>query len=224
MQDGDTGSVPASPLILWWTKSYAGGQNPMHAPAGPEEHSLLSTRSRSSQQARGPLPIGSFQGVPRMLFYMHVGHACYMHEPGTAARIWTCDVWWAARVGAAHIWNIVWCICLYTNSRSVHAVGSRGKSCSEFLQACAQSVHSALALFNLPQLHMHVQVSSHLLLLHRDPNRFNLYRAAAPFHVPYTMAYVHPVFSFFSFWHTPKKQRRHLLADVLRVEPHQTVS
>ena len=43
---------------------------------------------------------------------MHVSHACHMHEPGTDARIWTCDVWWAALIGAAHICNIVWCICL----------------------------------------------------------------------------------------------------------------
>ena len=26
-----------------------------------------------------------------------------MHEPGTDTRIWTCDVWWAARIGAAHV-------------------------------------------------------------------------------------------------------------------------
>ena len=43
---------------------------------------------------------------------MHVSHACHMHEPGTDARIWTCDVWWAAHIGAAHICNIIWCICL----------------------------------------------------------------------------------------------------------------
>ena len=43
---------------------------------------------------------------------MHVSHALHMHEPGTDARIWTCDVWWAAHTGAAHICNIVWCICL----------------------------------------------------------------------------------------------------------------
>ena len=43
---------------------------------------------------------------------MHVSHAFHMHEPGTDARIWTCDVWWAAHIGAAHICNIVWCICL----------------------------------------------------------------------------------------------------------------
>ena len=47
---------------------------------------------------------------------MHVSHASHMHEPGTDARIWTCDVWWAARIGAAHICNIVWCICL-SNSK-----------------------------------------------------------------------------------------------------------
>ena len=29
---------------------------------------------------------------------MHVSHACHMHEPGTDARIWTCDVWWAAHI------------------------------------------------------------------------------------------------------------------------------
>ena len=34
---------------------------------------------------------------------MHVSHAFHMHEPGTDARIWTCDVWWAAHIGAAHI-------------------------------------------------------------------------------------------------------------------------
>ena len=51
---------------------------------------------------------------------MHVSHACHMHEPGTDARIWTCDVWWAPRVGAAHICNIVWCICL---SNSVYTLG-----------------------------------------------------------------------------------------------------
>ena len=43
---------------------------------------------------------------------MHVSHAFHMHEPGADARIWTCDVWWAAHIGAAHICNIVWCICL----------------------------------------------------------------------------------------------------------------
>ena len=43
---------------------------------------------------------------------MHVSHALHMHEPGTDARIWSCDVWWAAPIGAAHICNIVWCICL----------------------------------------------------------------------------------------------------------------
>ena len=42
---------------------------------------------------------------------MHVSHAFHMHEPGTDARIWTCDVWWAAHIGATHICNIVWCIC-----------------------------------------------------------------------------------------------------------------
>ena len=31
-------------------------------------------------------------GAATLCFQMHVGHACYMHEPGTAARIWTCDV------------------------------------------------------------------------------------------------------------------------------------
>ena len=41
---------------------------------------------------------------------MHEGHACHMHEPGSAARMWTCEVWWAAHIGAAHICNIVWCI------------------------------------------------------------------------------------------------------------------
>ena len=50
---------------------------------------------------------------------MHVRHACHMHEPGTAARIQTCDVWWAAHVGAARIGNTVWCICL---SKMVAAV------------------------------------------------------------------------------------------------------
>ena len=43
---------------------------------------------------------------------MHVSHACHMHEPGTDARIWTCDVWWAAP-----ICNIVWCICLSSTGR-----------------------------------------------------------------------------------------------------------
>ena len=38
-------------------------------------------------------------------------NCCHMHEPGTDARIWTCAAWWAARIGAAHICNIVWCIC-----------------------------------------------------------------------------------------------------------------
>ena len=47
---------------------------------------------------------------------MHVGHACHMHKPGTAARIWTCVVWWAASIGAAHICNVVWCICLFNMS------------------------------------------------------------------------------------------------------------
>ena len=47
-----------------------------------------------------------------LLCEMHVGHACHMHEPGTTARIWTCDAWWAAHIGAAHICNIVWCICV----------------------------------------------------------------------------------------------------------------
>ena len=47
---------------------------------------------------------------------MHVSHAFHMHEPGTDVRIWTCDVWWAAHIGAAHICNIVWCICLPNNS------------------------------------------------------------------------------------------------------------
>ena len=37
---------------------------------------------------------------------MHVSHAFHVHEPGTDARIW------AAHIGAAHICNIVWCICL----------------------------------------------------------------------------------------------------------------
>ena len=40
-----------------------------------------------------------------------------MHEPGTDARIGTCDVWWAAYIGADHIYNIVWCICLSNNNR-----------------------------------------------------------------------------------------------------------
>ena len=43
---------------------------------------------------------------------MLVTQARQMHEPGTDAMIWTYDVWWAARIGAAHICNIVWCICL----------------------------------------------------------------------------------------------------------------
>ena len=34
---------------------------------------------------------------------MHVSHACHMHEPGTDARIWTCDVWWAAHLGATFV-------------------------------------------------------------------------------------------------------------------------
>ena len=41
---------------------------------------------------------------------MHVSHAYHMHEPGTDARIWTCDVWWATHIGVAHIRNMVWCI------------------------------------------------------------------------------------------------------------------
>ena len=49
---------------------------------------------------------------------MHVSHASHMHEPGTDARIWTCDVWWAAHIGAAHICNIVWCICLSNTAPS----------------------------------------------------------------------------------------------------------
>ena len=32
---------------------------------------------------------------------MHVSHAFHMHEPGTDARIWTCDVWWAAQTTSA---------------------------------------------------------------------------------------------------------------------------
>ena len=47
---------------------------------------------------------------------MHGSLACHMHEPGTDARIWACDVWWAAHIGAAHICNIVWCICLSNRS------------------------------------------------------------------------------------------------------------
>ena len=39
--------------------------------------------------------------------HMHVRHACHMHEPGTDARIWICDVWCAS-----HICNILCCICL----------------------------------------------------------------------------------------------------------------
>ena len=42
---------------------------------------------------------------------LHANHACRMHEPGTAARIWTCDVWWAANTGAARICNSVSCVC-----------------------------------------------------------------------------------------------------------------
>ena len=40
---------------------------------------------------------------------MHVRHACLMHKPGNAAGFWTCDVWCAAHVGAAHICSMVWC-------------------------------------------------------------------------------------------------------------------
>ena len=54
---------------------------------------------------------------------MHVSHACHMHEPGTDARIWTCDVWWAAHIGAAHICNMVWCTCL---SNTQFGVGNDG--------------------------------------------------------------------------------------------------
>ena len=46
----------------------------------------------------------------------HVTHACHMHEPGPDARIWTCDVWWTAHVGAAHMCNVVLCIRL-SNTR-----------------------------------------------------------------------------------------------------------
>ena len=42
---------------------------------------------------------------------MHVRHAYHMHEPGPDVRILTCDVWWASHIGAAHICNIIWCIC-----------------------------------------------------------------------------------------------------------------
>ena len=52
------------------------------------------------------------RGPANLCCEMHVSHAFHMHEPGTDARIWTCDVRWAAHIGAAHICNIVWCICL----------------------------------------------------------------------------------------------------------------
>ena len=55
----------------------------------------------------------------RMCFDMHEGHAYHMHEPGSAARLWTVDAWWAARTGVAHICNTVWCICL-SNRPPVH--------------------------------------------------------------------------------------------------------
>ena len=35
---------------------------------------------------------------------VHVRHACDMHVPATAARIWTGDAGWAAHVATAHIW------------------------------------------------------------------------------------------------------------------------
>ena len=50
---------------------------------------------------------------------MHVSHACHMHEPGTDARIWTCDVRWAAHIRDGHTCNIVWCICLSNTVRSI---------------------------------------------------------------------------------------------------------
>ena len=53
---------------------------------------------------------------------MHVSHTFHMHEPGTDARIWTCDVWWAAHIGAAFICNIVWCICLSNRVCRAHVL------------------------------------------------------------------------------------------------------
>ena len=56
---------------------------------------------------------------------MHARHACHMHEPGTDARIWTCDVWWA---GGEHICNEVWCICLSNRLWANHASKNAGRT------------------------------------------------------------------------------------------------
>ena len=68
---------------------------------------------------------------------MHVSHAFHMHEPGTDARIWTCDVWWAAHIGAAHICNIV----LHTSVTSVYPTPSLSRICMTLRHI--QEVHNA---------------------------------------------------------------------------------
>ena len=75
---------------------------------------------------------------------MHVSHAFHMHEPGTDARIWTCDVWWAAHIGAAHICNIVWCICLSNRPTSEDVIKADSLECPGFDSACAPGCRTQL--------------------------------------------------------------------------------
>ena len=80
---------------------------------------LLRQQDGLRRGLNGPSAHGSATMCQIMLLSccdMHVSHACHMHKPGTDARIWTCGVWWAARIGAAHICDIVWCICLSNSS------------------------------------------------------------------------------------------------------------
>ena len=88
---------------------------------------------------------------------MHVSHACHMHEPGTDARIRTCDLWWAAHIGAAHICNIVWCICL-SNKIGHHARPRRASATAPLRTGADTNRSSALqdaAPERAPALHAH---------------------------------------------------------------------
>ena len=126
----------------------AGSAKPLCSQQSTATHSTRSTQQpalRRRVDAPPTVPASHLARPPRACIgpapltsccETHAIHACHscmlVHVPGTAARIWPCDVRCAGRIGAAQICNMVWCICSSNNSarptNTPHALSPRTRT------------------------------------------------------------------------------------------------